>query len=70
MGSVSDLGLDLSLVVFASIGIIVTQAVWSYLTPRPFHPGPRRWPLLGNALQIPRKTPWITYKQWSKIYGE
>lgn len=69
MGFGSDLDLDLSLVVFVSAGLVLTQALWSYLTPRQFHPGPHRLPWIGNALQIPRKTPWITYKQWSKIYG-
>jgi hypothetical protein len=70
LGFGSDLDMDLSFVVFASLGLVITQVLWSYFTPQPYHPGPRRVPLIGNALQIPRKTPWISYKQWSKIYGE
>ncbi|KDR74419.1 hypothetical protein GALMADRAFT_99443 [Galerina marginata CBS 339.88] len=28
-------------------------------------PGPRGWPLIGNALGIPSKAPWKVYLQWS-----
>lgn len=62
--------LDLSLVVFGLFGVTVTHVLWSYLTPQQYHPGPFRLPLIGNLLQIPREIPWLTYKRWSKIYGE
>lgn len=33
-------------------------------------PGPRGWPLLGNISDIPKKSPWLTYTEWGKIYGD
>lgn len=34
-----------------------------------FARGPRRWPILGNALEMPRTYAWLTYSHWAKIYG-
>ncbi|KAH9964763.1 CyP450 monooxygenase [Russula compacta] len=34
----------------------------------PFPPGPKGFPILGNALDIPSKNPWLTYWQWGKEY--
>ncbi|TFK32982.1 putative monooxygenase [Crucibulum laeve] len=33
-------------------------------------PGPHRRLLVGNALQMPRVTPWTTFSKWSKTYGD
>ncbi|PPQ88229.1 hypothetical protein CVT24_002733 [Panaeolus cyanescens] len=33
-------------------------------------PGPRGLPILGNALHMPKETPWLTFAEWSKIYGD
>ncbi|KZT07466.1 cytochrome P450 [Laetiporus sulphureus 93-53] len=33
-------------------------------------PGPTRWPLVGNALQIPQLNPWLTYSKWADTYGD
>ena len=32
-------------------------------------PGPRGLPILGNVLDMPNKTPWLTYCQWGKEYS-
>ncbi|KAJ6579520.1 cytochrome P450 [Mycena vulgaris] len=32
-------------------------------------PGPRRWPLIGSALSVPRTYPWVTFGQWAKTHG-
>jgi len=35
----------------------------------PLPPGPNPLPILGNLHRINRDFPWITYKEWSEIYG-
>ncbi|KAI0698160.1 cytochrome P450 [Cytidiella melzeri] len=32
-------------------------------------PGPPRWPIIGNTLQVPSSLSWITFTEWSKKYG-
>ncbi|THV07132.1 cytochrome P450 [Dendrothele bispora CBS 962.96] len=32
-------------------------------------PGPRAWPIIGNILDIPRKSPWKVYARWSEDNG-
>ncbi|TFK62152.1 cytochrome P450 [Pluteus cervinus] len=35
--------------------------------PRP--PGPKPWPLIGNALEIPQSRSWLTYTEWGRRYN-
>ncbi|KAF8140924.1 cytochrome P450 [Mycena galopus ATCC 62051] len=37
--------------------------------PAPFPPGPKGLPILGNALDMPRSHPWITFSDWREKYG-
>ncbi|KAI0031951.1 cytochrome P450 [Vararia minispora EC-137] len=36
----------------------------------PLPPGPRRLPIIGNLLDIPKVYPWIKYSEWAKKYGD
>ncbi|KAJ3754463.1 cytochrome P450 [Lentinula raphanica] len=35
----------------------------------PLPPGPKRLPIVGNALDYPTVHPWIKYAEWSRDYG-
>ncbi|KAJ4496574.1 cytochrome P450 [Lentinula lateritia] len=35
----------------------------------PLPPGPKRLPIVGNALDYPTDTPWVKYAEWSRQYG-
>ncbi|KDQ55456.1 hypothetical protein JAAARDRAFT_336883 [Jaapia argillacea MUCL 33604] len=36
----------------------------------PYPPGPKPFPIIGNALDLPRESPWLTYTDWGKTYGD
>ena len=35
----------------------------------PYPPGPKRFPIIGNLLDMPSHEEWLTYKKWSDQYG-
>ena len=35
----------------------------------PYPPGPPSWPVIGNFLDVPKLSPWLTYVNMSKKYG-
>lgn len=35
----------------------------------PLPPGPRPKLFTGNAHQLPKKEPWLTYAKWAESYG-
>ncbi|EPS94263.1 hypothetical protein FOMPIDRAFT_1063274 [Fomitopsis schrenkii] len=39
-------------------------------TTRPYHSGPRGWPVIGNLLQIPQVGPWLVYSAWADKLGD
>jgi len=36
----------------------------------PLPPGPKRLPLIGNLLNVPRKLEWESYERWGKEFSE
>lgn len=35
----------------------------------PLPPGPKPWPIIGNALDIPRTSQYLTFMKWADHYG-
>ncbi|KAF8524189.1 cytochrome P450 [Gautieria morchelliformis] len=56
--------------ILASIAVL---CVWKWrgsVNRRAYPPGPSAHPLVGNYLQFPKVSPWVTYAKWAKIYGD
>ncbi|KAF9446025.1 cytochrome P450 [Macrolepiota fuliginosa MF-IS2] len=48
--------------------VTISVALKSRKSSLPYPPGPKRLPLLGNLLDLPKTTEWETYTKWSKEY--
>ncbi|KZT12691.1 cytochrome P450 [Laetiporus sulphureus 93-53] len=61
-----------TLVIATSVfaGFLVAYQLFSHGARRSLPPGPRRIPIIGNALAIPKFDPWITFSRWQKTYGD
>ncbi len=57
---------------FAVTTVLLTFFLQRYRTRKnlPLPPGPKGWPLIGNLLDIPSHSEWITYHKWSKELGK
>jgi hypothetical protein len=53
------------------LSVVALRAVWDYRKRRgrPYPPGPRPLPLIGNFFDIPKDFSWLTYTEFSKKYG-
>ena len=50
--------------------LILLKWLKKYLTRSlPLPPGPKGYPVIGNLLDMPSRTPWIKFAEWSKVYG-
>ncbi|EIW87255.1 cytochrome P450 [Coniophora puteana RWD-64-598 SS2] len=59
--------LDATVAVFA---LFLLRELYTRTSMLPFPPGPKPWPLIGNLLDMPSSSPWITFAAWKKQYGE
>ncbi|KAH6891595.1 cytochrome P450 [Coprinopsis sp. MPI-PUGE-AT-0042] len=53
-----------------AVTLILLRVALRRIQAAPLPPGPRGYPLIGNALDIPSEHPWETYRDWSKKYGD
>lgn len=47
------------------LAALVLSELSTYYKRRSMPSGPFRWPLIGNALQVPQVHPWLTYSRWA-----
>jgi hypothetical protein len=57
------------------LAFVIASALYALYTSQqkkrlPLPPGPRPWPILGNALDLPSESSWLTYTEWKKTYGK
>jgi hypothetical protein len=53
----------------AIIGVITSFTKKKARGQLPLPPGPKPLPIIGNLHRMNTDFPWITYKEWSDIYG-
>ncbi|KAJ7075379.1 putative monooxygenase [Mycena belliarum] len=58
-----------TLLTFAGAAIVCILAKLLLTRRDRFPPGPRRLPLIGSALHVPRTYPWLKFSEWAKTYG-
>ncbi|KAJ7160593.1 cytochrome P450 [Mycena crocata] len=49
--------------------LLATCVYFRYSVGCPLPPGPPKYPLIGNALSIPRSHPWVAFSEWAKEFG-
>lgn len=59
----------------SSLALICVFALLAYICIRrmrqlPTPPGPRGLPIVGNALQMPKKHAWLAFTEWANEYGQ
>lgn len=49
-----------------AFALVVLAKYFNSNNTKPFPPGPRGWPVIGNVLDIPFEYPWKVYRQWGR----
>ena len=65
------MGKEMSLqLLFSGIMVLLAASIYTSLrSRRHLPPGPRGWPILGNALDMPRQKEWLAFTEWKRSYG-
>jgi hypothetical protein len=58
-----------SITVISAIVLLLGYYIHKKLRSAKFPPGPRRLPIIGNLLEAPEGSPWISFSKWIKEYG-
>lgn len=57
----------------AAVALLILIWLWKRLfgsTRLRLPPGPRPWPIIGSALDMPTVRPWETYQKWHERFSE
>ncbi|KIJ55030.1 hypothetical protein M422DRAFT_24891 [Sphaerobolus stellatus SS14] len=52
-----------------ALGLLFLYKLFTKRLPAPYPPGPKGFPLLGNAFDFPLQYPYLTFAKWGKQYG-
>lgn len=52
-----------------ALGLFFVQRILSKKPLGRLPPGPKKWPLLGNILDMPTSKEWLTFIEWGRTYG-
>jgi hypothetical protein len=52
-----------------ALGLYLVKAILSKKPPAALPPGPKKWPFLGNILDMPSTKEWLTFAEWGRSYG-
>jgi len=62
--------MSLIIVVAPLIALGVVSTLYKWRRPsRPYPPGPKGKPLIGNLLDVPKDYSWLTFSEFGKQYG-
>ncbi|KAF9526561.1 cytochrome P450 [Crepidotus variabilis] len=50
--------------------VLLVRVLSSWFNKQKYPPGPRPWPIIGNAFDIPKEEAWVTYANWKHKYGD
>lgn len=53
-----------------ALGLFLVQRIFGKKPLGRLPPGPPKWPLLGNILDMPTSKEWLTFAKWGQTYGE
>ena len=49
--------------------ILLSVFIFKIKPSKQLPPGPTKWPIIGNLLNVPKDYAWEVYADWSKKYG-